>query len=172
MKRLVLLLCLFVLMPALLYGQALQAESGKITFKVKQLGFNVKGEIGGFTGKLYFDPLKPEKGSLEGKVQVATLETGIDARDNHLKSDDFFDAKHFPEISMKSKKLTKTEKGYKGIFDLTIKEVTKEIEIDFNFNEGVLSSEFEIDRLVFGVGKKGIVMGKTAYVTVEVKTAH
>lgn len=172
MKRLVLILNLIWVLSGLAYSQALKVESGQVNFRVKQLGFNVKGVIGGFSGKVNFDPMKPQKGFMEGKIKVATLETGINARDNHLKSDDYFDVANFPEIVMTSKKISRKEGGYKGTFDLTIKNITKEIEIDFTFVDKILKSSFEIDRGDFDLGKNGIIMGKTAYVTIEVKTSH
>jgi polyisoprenoid-binding protein YceI len=63
-------------------------------------------------------------------AQVASVSSGAEGRDNHLKKEDFFDAENHPTISFVSKSFVKTgENTYKVIGDMTMKGNTKEIEI-------------------------------------------
>ncbi len=63
-------------------------------------------------------------------AQIESINTKNKNRDTHLKSDDFFNAKEYPEMIFKSKSFN----GNKMIGDLTIKNITKEISLDVNFN--------------------------------------
>lgn len=141
-----------------------------VSFRIKNAGLAVKGSFGGFKGSVVFNPSNISSAELKGTVEVATIETGINMRNNHLKKAEYFDAEKFPQISMVSKKITKTEKGYSGQFDIKIKGVTKQVTIPLTFTDqgksAVLNSSFEINRLDFGVGSKGMVMSSTA--TVEI----
>jgi polyisoprenoid-binding protein YceI len=68
-------------------------------------------------------------------VDVNSINTENEDRDKHLRSDDFFNAEDFPQMSFKSKEMKKVgEKNYKLIGDLTIRDVTKEVEFDVKFN--------------------------------------
>ncbi|HSH66061.1 MAG TPA: YceI family protein [Bacteroidia bacterium] len=64
-------------------------------------------------------------------IETKSIDTDNEKRDNHLRSDDFFNAEKFPEIIFKSKSLKKTGKNkYKLIGDFTIRDVTKEVALD------------------------------------------
>ena len=64
-------------------------------------------------------------------IDVKKLSTGVDQRDNHLRSDDFFNAEKFPAITFKSKRVIPGAGGaFKLVGDLTIRDVTKEVTLD------------------------------------------
>lgn len=153
-----------------LLAQNWEVKSVVVSFRIKNAGLAVKGSFGGFKGSVVFNPPNVSSAELKGTVEVATIETGINMRNNHLKKAEYFDAEKFPQISMVSKKITKSEKGYSGQFDIKIKGVTKQVTIPLTFTDqgklAVLNSSFEINRLDFGVGSKGMVMSSTA--TVEI----
>ncbi len=70
----------------------------------------------------------------ELKANVASIDTRIDARDNHLKSADFFDATKYPILTFKSTSLAKKEKNmYKISGDLTMHGVTKQVTMDLSY---------------------------------------
>ena len=70
----------------------------------------------------------------ELKANVASIDTRIDARDNHLKSADFFDAAKYPAITFKSTSLVKKgESLYKVIGELTMHGITKEVAMDLTY---------------------------------------
>jgi len=69
--------------------------------------------------------------AVNATINVASISTDQERRDNHLKSDDFFDAAQFPTITFEGKSFEKMdEKKYKIIGDLTIKGVTKAVTFD------------------------------------------
>jgi polyisoprenoid-binding protein YceI len=151
-------------------AQSWEVKSVTVNFRIKNAGLAVKGSFSGFKGVVVFNPAAPASGELKGTVEVSSIETGITMRNNHLKKAEYFDAEKFPVISMVSKKITKNDKGYSGQFDLKIKGVTKQVTIPLSFTEqgksAELTSSFEVNRLDFGVGSKGMVMSSTAKVEI------
>jgi len=72
-------------------------------------------------------------------VETASINTRVKQRDEHLRSDDFFDAKKYPKITLQNGKLEKSKKGkYKLTGDLTMKDVTKKVTFDVDFH-GVIT---------------------------------
>src|SRR5258706_12580480 len=65
------------------------------------------------------------KSSFTLELQTQKVDTGIQKRDDHLKSPDFFNAKQFPTIKFASTSVKKTDKGYEVTGDLTLHGVTK-----------------------------------------------
>ena len=100
-------------------------------FKVKHMMIsNVKGKFSGISGTLTLDEADPTRSTVEAVVQVATLSTGDEQRDAHLKSADFFDAEKFPLIAFQGKEVTEQGGEWKLKGDLTIHGVTREISLD------------------------------------------
>lgn len=143
-----------------------------VSFKIKNAGFTVDGSFRGFKGELTFDPNALPASSLKGLVEVATINTDNTKRDNHLRSDDYFDAAKYKFIEINSKKLYKKGDGFAGLFNVTIKDKTKEVEIPFNFSttgaNGVFEGSFTIDRRDFGVGGNSLIMGDEVKVSIVV----
>lgn len=99
-----------------------------ITFKVRHFFSNVTGTFPKFEGTIMVDSAHPEKSSVTAKIQVASITTGDEKRDSHLRSPDFFDAAKFPTITFKSKRVKQTGPESGDIVgDLTMHGVTKEI---------------------------------------------
>lgn len=69
---------------------------------------------------------------VEFTAEVASVNTGNEQRDNHLKSDDFFNAEEYPEIKFKGK-LVKMGDGYQLKGDLTMRDVTKPVTFDVDY---------------------------------------
>lgn len=95
--------------------------------KVKHMMVStVRGSFAGATGTIEFDPAAPEKGSVELRIPAASVDTGDEKRDGHLRSADFLDAEKFPEIVFKSTKVTASGKDtFVVAGDLTIRGTTK-----------------------------------------------
>jgi polyisoprenoid-binding protein YceI len=98
-------------------------------FKVKHMMIsNVKGKFGNISGLLTLDGGDPAQSSVEATIPIATVNTGDDQRDGHLKSGDFFDAEKFPEMSFKSTQVKSTAPGELAVTgDLTLHGVTKSV---------------------------------------------
>lgn len=75
----------------------------------------------------------PEDSKVEIVIQTASVSTGAEERDTHLKSEDFFDVENFPEIRFLSTAIQPNGGSWKLIGDLTIKDVTKPVTLDFDF---------------------------------------
>ncbi len=75
-----------------------------------------------------------EDTEIEFAVNLASIDTGITDRDNHIKSPDFFDVQKFPKMIFKSTGVKKTgDEKFKLTGNLTIKDVTKPIELDVTY---------------------------------------
>ncbi|MFF5723738.1 YceI family protein [[Kitasatospora] papulosa] len=96
---------------------------------------NVRGSFGEHEGTLVLDGSAPSNSSASIDVRIASVDTGIADRDGHLVSGDFFDAEKFPLMSFRS---TQAEQlggdTYRVTGDLTIKDVTRPLSIDLEFN--------------------------------------
>lgn len=112
----------------------------KIGFAVKHLAIStVRGEFKTYDATIHFDPQKPEEISFEAAIDVNSISTLNERRDNHLKSPDFFDAENHPTMTFKSKKTEKIADGqFKITGDLTIRGTTREVVLDVEgFNQVV-----------------------------------
>lgn len=98
----------------------------EIGFKVRHLASKTVGRFNEFSGEILLDPQDPATMSFTGKVQVTSIETHNDKRDEHLKSGDFFDAANHPELTFTSKKVAKKGDTYEVTGDLGMRGVTKE----------------------------------------------
>lgn len=156
-------------------GPNREIKSSKITFKIKNAGITVDGSFSDLKADIKFDPKNLEKSVLNASVGVATIDTEIKKRDKDLQMKKYFYVEKYPRINMTSKKIKHVEKDkYKGTFDLTIKGVTKQIEIPFTYtgkdNEGKFSAEFKVNRRDFGVGSNSLILSDEATVFIEVIT--
>jgi len=147
--------------------------SQDITFKIKNAGITVNGKFDGWRTEIFFSPDKLATSTLKGTIEAKSIKTGIGLRDEHLRGETYFNADSFKTIQIVSKKLYIKDVNYAGLFQVTIKGVTKEVEIPFQFNqlgdEAVFKGTFTINRRDFGVGGKSMVMADDVIVTIEIK---
>lgn len=95
---------------------------------------NVRGTFKEITGTLDFDPANPAAAQLNATINVASVETGLADRDNHLRSADFFDAATYPTMTLVSTKVEPTsETTAKMTADLTIRGVTHPVVFEVEF---------------------------------------
>jgi polyisoprenoid-binding protein YceI len=121
---------------ALLAPQAASASTWNVDPDHSSVGFsikhlmvsNVRGNFVKFDGKVDLDDKDVSKSSVAATVDVGSINTNVQKRDEHLKSPDFFDAAKFPTMSFVSKKWTTGPKGgLKIAGDLTIHGVTRPV---------------------------------------------
>jgi polyisoprenoid-binding protein YceI len=99
-----------------------------IGFSVRHMGVsNVKGHFDDFSGSLVLDNGAIQEAN--GTIQVKSVNTGMERRDNHLRTGDFFDAAKYPVITFKSKRVEKSGDQTVLISDFTMRGVTKEIKL-------------------------------------------
>lgn len=170
------LIALLALLPALGFAQTKYNVTGSaVNYVVKNLGINTSGGFGALQqANIVFDKDHLDASSIQATVDVRKLDSGIESRDEHMKGADFFDAEHYPAISIKSVSFKK--KGgnrYTGVFDLTIKSTTKRIEIPFTVTDGgngtAFQSSFTINRRDYGVGGSTLTLSDAVTVTVSIQ---
>lgn len=103
----------------------------EIGFKVKHMMIStVKGHFDSFDVEVSADDNEFKNASVKVEVDIASINTKNSDRDNHLKSDDFFNAEKFPKMTFESTAFD----GEKLVGNLTIRDTTKEVELDVDFN--------------------------------------
>lgn len=147
----------------------------KITFELKNLGIKTGGTIGGVQGSIVFTPENLAASKIEATADVNTINTDNDRRDEHLKKDDYFDVAKYPQINMSSVSFKKKSgNSYTGVFNITIKNKTKQIDVPFtiaNLSTGqFLKGTFKINRKDFGIGGSSMTMSDDVTVAVEAET--
>jgi polyisoprenoid-binding protein YceI len=130
MKKLALAIAMVVSAPL-----AASAATYKLDPMHTEVGFDVKhmmvtnvhGKFDKFDGTVNLDEKDPSKDSVEVSIDTGSIDTGVDKRDAHLKSPDFFDAANNPKITFKSTKVKKVKGGLEVTGDLNMHGVTKPV---------------------------------------------
>ena len=106
-----------------------------IAFSAKHMMVTtVRGKFDQVEGELQLDETDPTVASGEIRIAAASLSTGFDARDQHLRSADFFDAEHHPWIVARVTEVEPHGDDYRVTADVTIRGVTKPVTFDAEFN--------------------------------------
>jgi polyisoprenoid-binding protein YceI len=94
----------------------------------------VRGSFKEFEATVHLDAADPTKSSARLTLKVDSIDTGQEQRDAHLRTADFFDVPNFPEIVFESTAVEKVgDRGYRLTGDLTIKDVTRPVTVDFEY---------------------------------------
>ena len=123
--------------PATLTGTyAIDPTHSRIGFVARHaMVTKVRGSFNEFEGSGTFDAENPANSSLQLTIQAASIDTRNADRDGHLKSNDFFDMEHYPEITFASTAVEQADaENYRVTGDLTIKGVTKPVTVDFEYS--------------------------------------
>lgn len=106
-----------------------------VEFAVKHMMIStVKGRFANFSATVTTDGADPEKARVEASIDAASLDTREPSRDTHLRSADFFDAESYPKLAFVSKRIDGSLDGkFKVIGDLTIRDTTREIVFDVEY---------------------------------------
>lgn len=92
----------------------------------------VRGSFSDFEATGHLDVDDPSQSKVTVRIDPASVDTRNDDRDQHLRSGDFFDVEQFPAITFSSTSVERPEEGiYRVTGDLTIKDTTKPVTIDF-----------------------------------------
>lgn len=158
-----------------------------VEFRIRHAAISwIRGSFSDWNGTLDFDPSNPAAVGVSFTVNVASVDTGVHDRDEHLRSADFFDAERFPTMTFRgTRALSLGEGGYSLVGDLTLHGVTRQVEFDVTYPGtsvdpwGVVRAGFEaktvLDRRDFGLvwnktmEDAGFLVGDTVEVTLEVE---
>ena len=133
----------FAIAPALAFGQAatwnIDSSHSRTGFSVKHLVISdVKGEFAKTAGKAQIDDADLSRSSVEVTIEVGSVDTRDEKRDNHLKSADFFDAAKFPAITFKSTKVVAGKDGALTVDgNLTMHGVTKPVTLEGSITKAI-----------------------------------
>lgn len=187
MKRLIRLLVFGSMVFGLFASAQAAVETYKIDpvhssvgFKIRHFFTTVPGFFTKFSGTIAVDRDQLEKSTIDAKIEVASVDTRVEARDKDLRSDQFFDVAKFPAITFKSKTWKKTgESTFDVTGDLTIRDVTKEVVLKANSlgfgpgMKGAMLSGWEatttINRNDFGITKYPGMLGNDVPVAITVE---
>lgn len=136
-----------------------------ILFKINHFFNEIPGTFHNFGGEVVFDPENAENSEFDIEIIVASVDTNVQDRDSHLRTDDFFDVQSYPTMHFRSTEVRHVEgSDYVAHGQLRIKDVTREVELPFEFlgvrehlmRDNVLvaglNGNLTINRTDFGVG--------------------
>jgi len=135
----------------------------KVGFVVSHMVIGkVRGGFDDFSGTITTDPENVANSKVEVSIKTASIDTGNDKRDAHLRSEDFLASETYPEITFVSDRIEESGDGYVAHGLLTIRGVSKAVELPFkllgtiqdpwgNTRAGLEFEPIIIDRQEFGV---------------------
>jgi polyisoprenoid-binding protein YceI len=135
----------------------------RIGFSIRHLEIAwVEGRFKDFKGTIHFDDKDVTKSTVEFTAKVESIDTGVEARDKHLRTADFFDVAKHPEMSFKSTRVERKGKdGYVLHGDFTLKGVTKQVALPFSVTGAIkdpwgntrfgVGAQTKIDRRDYGI---------------------
>lgn len=115
---------------------AIDANHSSVTFTIRHMMSKVRGQMKLKEGWIEVDNDDPSTANVDVVLDAATINTGVEMRDNHLRSaDGNFDVANYPTITFKSKRVEgKDPSTFKVIGDLTIHGVTRDVTLNASFN--------------------------------------
>ena len=145
-----------------------------------------KGRFKGVAGTIALDEQNLAGSSVDVSIEAATVDSGDERRDGHLKSPDFFDVETYPSISFKSTRVEGRGDRFQVHGDLTIRDVTKPVTLEVErlgggktpFGTEILAYEAKgkINRKDFGLNWNaaleagGMLVGDDVKITIDVET--
>ncbi len=143
-----------------------------VTFVIKNLGINTRGELGGLKGTIEWNEEMPTESKFAVSVAVNTLNTGIDGRDSHLRNEEYFNVERYPDIKLISNSISRNNDDFVMNATLTIKGMSKNISFPFTVEKKpdnyLFAGKFTINRRDFGVGGNSVTLSDNVDVTLAV----
>jgi len=158
-RRLRLLQCALALAGAIAAGSAdAAAAAGAIRFTASQMGVPLQGAFGSFVADVDFDPVRPETGSVQVRVAVASVDAGANSANELLRGESFLDAARFPQASFEASEFKARADGQfvaTGAFTLKGRRISVPVAFATAAADGERSYDgaFTISRLFFQVGQ-------------------
>lgn len=122
-------------------------------FTVRHMGLsNVTGTFDKVSGTAQMDEKDFTKSSVDAVIDVTSVDTRVQMRDNDLRSDHFFDVAKYPTMEFKSKHIEKQGDGYKMIGDLTMHGVTKEVVLNMDEPSAIMTDSHGNSHRGFSAG--------------------
>jgi polyisoprenoid-binding protein YceI len=163
---------LFLLFSSFMQAQT-KTDKGSVNFKIKNAGMSIDGQFSAPICIIQFDPNDLSKSKFNGTIVSASINTNNNARDNHLRKEEYFDASKYPTIKIESTSITADGSGkYKANCNLTLKGITKSITLPFTYTDNnqsfSLEGSFTLNRRDYGIGSKSIILSDNATISIKV----
>ncbi|MGE7439098.1 YceI family protein [Kitasatospora sp. NPDC001175] len=130
----------------------------------------VRGAFHRFEGTAHLDGSEPARSTAQVVIKTESIDTGVEQRDEHLRTNDFLDAPNYPDITFRTTSVEpSSEAEYRVTGDLTIKDTTRPVAIDFEYTGNAvdpygnlrvgLEGSLTISRKEFGVTWNAVLEG-------------
>ncbi|MEO7992936.1 MAG: YceI family protein [bacterium] len=174
--------------PALATDYDIDPNHTDVGFKVKHAGVsNVRGSFTGVSGTVSYDEAHPENTTISVKIDANTVDTNVEARDNHLRGPDFFDTQLYPSLTFVSTEFKSwdaetgtltfagdlTMHGVTKSITMTITDITPELTSEKGGTRRAATATAAISRKEWGLTMDGmasageIMIGDTVNITIE-----
>ncbi|RKH42304.1 polyisoprenoid-binding protein [Corallococcus sp. AB049A] len=148
----------------------------------------VRGSFTKFGGTITLDDANPAASSVSVSIEAASISTGVEQRDNHLRSPDFFDVAQFPALTFQSTKVEPSGKHLKVTGQLTIRGISREVVLEaeqlgiakdpWGNTKAAFEAKTSINRGDFGLTWNqaleagGVLVGEKIEIALEVQAAQ
>jgi polyisoprenoid-binding protein YceI len=138
-------------------GYLADAAASRLEFTGVQAGADFKGVFHKFSAVVDFAPEALNTSSIDVQIDMSSEDSKDKSRDDTIRGADIFDAAHYPTAHYVTKSISKTATGYSATGSLTLRGVTKDVPIEFQFatsgSLAKLDGSAKLKRLDFGVGQ-------------------
>ena len=132
-------------------------QQSRLEFTGVQAGAEFKGTFHRFAAAVEFAPDAPAGSHIDVQIDLNSVDTQDKDRDTTIRGSDIFDAAHSPTAHYVTRSITKTAAGYSAVGSLTLRGVTKDVPINFQFTPSSSGAKLEgsakLNRLDFGAGQ-------------------
>jgi polyisoprenoid-binding protein YceI len=132
-------------------------QQSRLEFVGVQAGADFKAAFHKFTAAIDFAPDAPASSHLDVQIELNSVDSMDKDRDTTIRGPDVFDVAHWPTAHYVTRSVTKTAAGYTAVGALTLRGVTKDVPIDFQFTQAgagaKLQGSAKLKRLDFGAGQ-------------------
>jgi len=133
------------------------ARQSRLEFTGVQAGAEFKGTFRKFSAAVDFAPDAPANSHIDVQIDLNSVDSGDKDRDTTIRGADIFDVAHWPTAHYVTRSVTKTASGYSAIGALTLRGVTKDVAINFQFTPSGAGAKLvgtaQLKRLDFGAGQ-------------------
>jgi len=153
-RSVVLLISILLLFSVPAWGQAplwqFDPPHSSFRFAVKHIYSTIWGHFDTYSGEVRFDPENLSESSFTFTIDVASIQTNVGKRDNHLRSKDFFDVKNYPHITFESASIKHIDGELYAVDGmLTMKDISKKVTLPLLFH-GIKAHPMSKGKMVAG----------------------
>jgi polyisoprenoid-binding protein YceI len=132
-------------------------QQSRLEFTGVQAGAEFKGSFHKFSAAVDFAPDAPASSRIDVQIDMKSVDSMDKDRDTTIRGSDIFDVAHWPTAHYVTRSVTKTAAGYSAVGALTLRGVTKDVAINFQFTPAPAGAKLvgtaQLKRLDFGAGQ-------------------